>query len=79
MGDASRLNDALDDSGSVLNLVLQDLMVLREQLLSKAKCALTPDAAFKALGVLEGVDLAISRPARVVSHWKNRLQEAKEN
>lgn len=64
----------LHNPNSTLSLFLQSLCSLREHHISKMKRSVKEDNIFKSVGVLEGIDLAINEPKRIIEAWEKAVE-----
>lgn len=68
-----RFKRDLNDPESTLFLFMQCLISLREQNISKMKKARIGDSIFKSVGILEGIDLAMNEPKRIIDEWEKEM------
>ena len=81
--DAHRIKAELDNQNSVLFIFLQSLILEREKMIQKNKMAADSNALWKGQGMVEGLDMAIDLPYKIVKRWEdqtaNKHKEEMEN
>lgn len=72
--DGYRFKQEISNPDSSINIYRQALLVLREKYLEKMKRARKEDSVFKNVGIIEGIDLAIAEPQRIVNEWEKEVE-----
>jgi len=74
--DGLRFSQELEDQNSCLAIFIQDLLALREKTWQGIKRQSQDDSSLRRdVGKLEGIDMAIERPAQIVTAWREELEQ----
>ena len=69
-----RFKRDIKNPDSTLFLFIQSLIALREIHIAKVKKLRVGDSIFKSVGIIEGIDLAMNEPQRIITEWEKEME-----